>query len=557
MAAAIQFLLALIPFVLVTFLAWARSTQYQQHSERSRTTLGQRDLALVLQQQHIRRASSRTSSSSSSGALGTPAAGTAATAKPTTATAAASCSPERKPYHTILTATSQVYQKWQCRVMYFHWKKQRALDPAGVCTELTGFTRLVANGNGDPDGIEGEIPSYFVKEYDNNDLMRFHGYRVINRPYSVVQFLQTAYWREKVTEEYVYIAETDHILTQPLPNRAKPGSPMAYIFNYMGPNPAHANIIKKMWPEGGSEGYKRVQSIGPSPVVVHKNDLESIAREWKDLSEKLKVNPEADSKLGWVIEMWGYAIAAAKIGLRHQEFSDFQVEPGALSSRQQLTGFPRRYWLFHYTYQFEYMLDGKPCQPWTIGEFSLDKRHFSDENPPYPLPQPPEKANAAAFYLINAFNEAMGNISGWRRQPPPGSAQRLIQSVYGRRRLEWFSRHQNGFATEKQTMPLVGQLGATDWICTSADAPRRTESLQLSDAGDVNGLGGTRSRWGTMNDPTLEPACPVYACIFIDGSGQQLDAKVGFATGDKTTPISLTIMSHKDLLKTMWTCTKQ
>ena len=59
-----------------------------------------------------------------------------------------------------------------------------------------------------------------------------------------------------------------------------------------------------MWPEGGSEGYKRVQSIGPSPVVVHKNDLESIAREWKDLSEKLKVNPEADSKLGWVIEMW-------------------------------------------------------------------------------------------------------------------------------------------------------------------------------------------------------------------------------------------------------------
>jgi hypothetical protein len=49
----------------------------------------------------------------------------------------------------------------------------------------------------------------------------------------------------------------------------------------------------------------------------------------------------------------------------------------------------------------------------------------------------------------------------------------------------------------------------------------------------------------------------VYACIFIDGSGQQLDAKVGFATGDKTTPISLTIMSHKDLLKTLWTCTKQ
>jgi hypothetical protein len=26
-----------------------------------------------------------------------------------------------------------------------------------------------------------------------------------------------------------------------------------------------------------------------------------------------------------VIEMWGYAVAAASIGLKHQEFRDFQV----------------------------------------------------------------------------------------------------------------------------------------------------------------------------------------------------------------------------------------
>lgn len=29
--------------------------------------------------------------------------------------------------------------------------------------------------------------------------------------------------------------------------------------------------------------------------------------------------------LGWVIEMWGYSVAAASIGLRHQEYRDFQV----------------------------------------------------------------------------------------------------------------------------------------------------------------------------------------------------------------------------------------
>ena len=229
--------------------------------------------------------------------------------------------------------------------MYYHWKKQRALDPAGACTEMTGLTRLVANGNADPDGLQDEIPSFFVKEYSQRDYVRFHGYRVINRPYSVVQLLKSAYWKSQIREKYLFIAETDHILTQPLPNKASLGSPMAYIFNYMGPNPAHASIIKKAWPEGGMSGYRSVQSIGPSPVVIHRDDLERLATAWEETAVALKTDPEADGRLGWVIEMWGYAIAAAKIGLKHQEFADFQVEPGALSSSGQLRGFPLRYWI--------------------------------------------------------------------------------------------------------------------------------------------------------------------------------------------------------------------
>ena len=39
-----------------------------------------------------------------------------------------------------------------------------------------------------------------------------------------------------------------------------------------------------------------------------------------------------------------------------------QVEPGALSPTQQLRDFASRYWIFHYTYQFEYMLDGTACK---------------------------------------------------------------------------------------------------------------------------------------------------------------------------------------------------
>ena len=76
---------------------------------------------------------------------------------------------------------------------------------------------------------------------------------------------------------------------------------MAYIFNYMGPNPAHAKIIEKAWPSGGSTGWKRVQSIGPSPVLLHKKDLERIAKPWEETAVHLKTDPEADGRLGWVI----------------------------------------------------------------------------------------------------------------------------------------------------------------------------------------------------------------------------------------------------------------
>jgi hypothetical protein len=272
----------------------------------------------------------------------------------------------------------------------------------------------------------------------------------------------------------------------------------------------------------------------------------------------LKTNPTADSMLGWVIEMWGYAVAAAKIGLRHQEFADFQVEPGALSGGHQLRGFPLRYWIFHYTYQFEYMLDGSPCQPWTIGEFSLDKRHFSDTYPTPPLPEPPAKANAAAFYLLRAFNEAMGNISSWpHRQPPASSGQRAVQTLYGRRRLDWFSRHQNGFATELRTMPLVQKLAGSRWSCTgTGDA--KTGSLDLSNGGDVSGPShGGHGRWGSMNDPTLGAACPVYKCIFIDGGGGWGGGRGQHeARYEDTATEKLTLLQHHDL-KEVWSCVKR
>ena len=206
---------------------------------------------------------------------------------------------------------------------------------------------------------------------------------------------------------------------QPIPNLATESTPAAFVFGYMFPNAQQDHIIKRYWPEGS---YKDVQPVGPSPVLIHREQLRKIYRKWLDFSLGLRSNGDAEKVIqGWVQEMWGYSIAAASVGVKHRLVEEFQVEPGALSTADQLKDFGKRHYIFHYTYQFEYMLDGTPCQPWNIGEYSLDKRHFNDLSPAYPLPPPPEKANAAAFWLHNAWNEAMGAAGeGWTQAP--GSA---------------------------------------------------------------------------------------------------------------------------------------
>eukprot|EP00966_Prymnesium_polylepis_P150433 3474824-Prymnesium_polylepis.1 len=79
----------------------------------------------------------------------------------------------------------------------------------------------------------------------------------------------------------------------------------------------------------------------------------------------------------------------------------------------------------------------------------------SHKSPGCDAGRPPRlRQNEAAYYLLNAFNEAMAAIPNWpSRQPSSGPP---LQTLYGRRRLDWFSRHDNGFKTEVRCMPAFG-----------------------------------------------------------------------------------------------------
>ena len=471
---------------------------------------------------------------------------------------APSC-PDRKPYHTLLTATSSNYQQWQSRIMYHHFQKHQASKP---CADAVGFTRLCATPDGRPDGLEKEIPSFFTVELSHQVLAKHFGFGVLNRPNSVRQLMEKlaagALPADKPTDlgaaEYFLILETDHVIMNPIPNLATPTTPAGYIFGYMYANARQDYVIKKYWPEGDSRG---LDPVGPSPVIIHKDQLAKVYRRWLDFSMDLRSNGDAERVIqGWVQEMWGYSIAAASLGIKHKLVGDFQVEPGALSTDAQLRDFSSRYYIFHYTYQFEYMLDGTPCQPWNIGEFSLDKRHFNDAFPAYPLPLPPKGANVAAFFLVNAWNEAMGAAGpDWPlKQPAQGAGGAQLQTVYGRRRLDWFSRHANGFQQELRKSELVQKLAGSAWQCTEQGGDYATSPLELARGGDVTGLKGRAGRWGTLNDPTLGEGCPVYACLFVDMSGMLHNARV--SPDQRSLHIQGSAYARRSVSMSTWSCTR-
>lgn len=61
-----------------------------------------------------------------------------------------------RKFHVALTATDAPYSKWQCRIMYYWYKKMK--DRAG--SDMGGFTRVLHSGK--PDNLMEEIPTFVV-----------------------------------------------------------------------------------------------------------------------------------------------------------------------------------------------------------------------------------------------------------------------------------------------------------------------------------------------------------------------------------------------------------
>ena len=375
--------------------------------------------------------------------------------------------PDRRPFHGLLTSQASVYQQWQSRIMYHHWKKQKALQ--GPCGDMAGFTRLAATPGGKPDGLENEIPSLFVEQLSDEVLAKHFHFGVLNRPTSIKKLLETPEMLKVITSPFVLILETDHVLMKPIPNRATETKPAAYSFGYMHAHSGQTSIIQKYCPSCTAAD---LDPVGPSPLLIHLDQLRKITPRWLEFSFGLRSSGEAERVMqGWVQEMWGYSIAAASVGIRHTVLREFQVEHG--SSGRPAEDFHKHAYIFHYTYGIEYTMAGRPQGINQIGEWSLDKRHYGADHPPRSLQPPPDGANAAAYWLLSAWNEAsaatpnwphsksMGTI-GWRRNKISSAELEASTTAQQAQAKQWTWAGNAGFAF-KPGGKLVTPWGEGVW----------------------------------------------------------------------------------------------
>ncbi|QDZ18669.1 hypothetical protein HOP50_02g11720 [Chloropicon primus] len=319
-----------------------------------------------------------------------------------------------KKYHVLLTSQSSKYLNWQSLLMYYHYKKQK--QAGGDKTDVGGFTRLVAAST-TSDDISDTVPSEFVNEIDPAKVRdEYKGYVVLNRPYSLQNFFQLGL-HEQLDEDFVFIAETDHVFMRPIENLATAKTPVAYPFSYMKQMPKELlKMVRSVCPS--IKRISQVQPIGPSPSIIHKAMLKRIIPEWYRISIELKTHQDQyGDKLGWILEMYAFAISAACLDIKFKVLEEFQVEPTAAtpcSSKDLESNF-----IFHYTYPLEFDESGEPMPPNEVGYWSLNKRNYGAAYPPRNLELPPAGSSDCAFYLTRAWTDAINNQSQgvWHQAP--------------------------------------------------------------------------------------------------------------------------------------------
>ena len=111
--------------------------------------------------------------------------------------------------------------------------------------------------------------------------------------------------------------------------------------------------------------------------MISKEQLAPIVHRWVNLSLAIKQDPEADSKWGWVQEMYAWSIASTQIDGEVPVYNlkkEFMLQPPWDASLSAENG--KKAYIIHYTYGNDFN-EGGEFTPGKVGSWHWDKRDYS------------------------------------------------------------------------------------------------------------------------------------------------------------------------------------
>jgi len=229
-------------------------------------------------------------------------------------------------------------------------------------------------------------------------------YVVLNRPFAIKQWTEKA----RITERYVLMAEPDHILLRPLPNRMRGQRPFAFPFFYIAPNdPKYQAIARRFVGDVSLKELEKIAPVGNAPTFLSREDLQKVAPAWYDMALDVYRDKEANKEWGWVQEMYAFAMTCYEQGLGEFDLDvDFMAQP---PFDEKLAPFD----ILHYTFGQDFDEAGR-FVPGKVGFWHWDKRDWSARPPPvFSQPPPAGCQNELTVRLVEMINRATGDIECW------------------------------------------------------------------------------------------------------------------------------------------------
>lgn len=264
------------------------------------------------------------------------------------------------PVHTVFSVDDSLYLRWQAELLAYSHAKVGQPGP---------LTRLYS-ARSTPPPFAGQtfITEPFSPHPRTND-----DYPIYNKVGALASWVTLS----PPAEESLLVLDPDCIFLTPFDEPAERGRPLAQFIHYMNPrHPRHVELIKR-------HGYKPelVQAIG-IPLLLHRDDAKELFPLWMEKTEAIRDDPMSCELAGWIADMWGYAFAAADLGLRHQlrRLCRWEIE--------DVADLP----IIHYCYESKN----------AHGDWEWDKRTYQ---PWQPVAEPPYDTPMAGATLISLLNE--------------------------------------------------------------------------------------------------------------------------------------------------------